>query len=131
MTIILLLSLFVMSTVFASGSRSGGSGGFSSGSSSRSARTAEDITYDYGKSIFTGRNIRYGRIKYCVPKDANNLSKVKKSTLKPFVGGLAEDFTNSLYNCDNPGQRIDTVMRKADLSALVFYLNKRYKLRLN
>ncbi len=129
--LVLLLSFCIISSAFASGTRSPGSGGYTSGNSSRPTRSAEDITYEYGKSIFTGRSVRYGRIKFCVPDASNKLSKVKKSTLKLFAGVSVKEFSNNLYDCNSPNQKIMTVLKKADLTALVFYLNKRYKLRLN
>ena len=124
----IVIASVVVNSVLASGSRSTESSGvFSSGS----ARSAEDITYEHGKSLFKGRDRRYGKVKYCVPTDNNELKKVKGSSLKPYKNGASEALANDLFNCDNPNQRIAQVFTTTDMTALVYYLNKRHKLSLN
>jgi len=93
------------------------------------ASSLADVTYEHGKSLFKGRDNRYGKIKYCVASGAEQ-KKLKKSSLKPYAGGSAQVLMDSLYNCDVPDQKIQTVFTKTDMTALVFYLNRRHKLKL-
>ena len=124
----LLAMLLTISASLASGSR--GSTSFPSTRSVTAPRSVEDITYEHGKNLFKGRDRRYGKIKYCVA-DGTDRKKVKKRSLKPYAGGSSKVLAENLYNCDNPNQKIQSVMNTTDMTALVYYLNKRHKLALN
>jgi len=92
----------------------------------------DDHEYQHGKSIFNGRNLRYGRIKYCVTSvNGNGIVKLKKKTLKPFANGSKQDLAKNLYDCEQPIKGLEQVMQEADMFALVYYLNKRHNLDLN
>ncbi len=127
----LLFTFMVSDIAIASGS-SGVYGGGSSRSSgsvgSSSSRT--DVTYEHGKSIFKGRNRRYGKLKYCID-NGEELEKVKRGTLKPYKSGSAELLADKLYNCEMPEEKISDILSRNDLISMLYYLNKRYKLKLN
>lgn len=122
-----LLMLLLTNTVMASGT----DGGAPAERTPRigTAKSLAAITYERGKSLFKGRDQRYGKINYCVPV-GDELKKVKKKSLQPFAGGSSKVLAENLYNCDVPDQKIQTVFNNVDMTALVFYLNKRNKLKL-
>lgn len=93
------------------------------------AKSLAAITYEHGKSLFKGRDQRYGKISFCV-QVGDELEKVKKKSLQPFAGGSSTVLADNLYNCDTPDQKIQTVFNNVDMTALVYYLNKRNKLKL-
>lgn len=126
---VLLAMLFSTTLVSASGTEGDLTRERNPRSGTGSAKSLADVTYEHGKSLFKGRDQRYGAINYCVLSD-NELQKVKKKSLKPFVGGSFEVLVDSLYNCDIPDQKIQTVFNKTDITALIFYLNRRNKLKL-
>ena len=106
----------------------GGGGGSSYGSAP--TRTI-DQNYEAGKNIFTGRSDTYGKLKFCVlNQETSEKVAVKSRTLKSFKRTNAADFANSLYHCDNPDQPITATLANADMNLVLYYLNKRYKLKL-
>lgn len=115
----------VASTAFASGA----SGGFR-GSSVPTPRPVDPL-YEQGKAVYSGKVRSYGRIKYCIASPGQDAGgKLQKKTLKAYKRSSANEFALSLYNCDQPDQRIVDVLERSDLNAVVYYLNKRYKLNL-
>lgn len=124
---VLIGAFFISNLVSASGTRD-----FEAGQGTPrkgSAASLADITYEHGKSIFKGRNQRYGKINLCVPA-GDKLKKAKKKSLKPYVGGSIQLLADNLHNCDQPTQKIQTVLNDTDMTALLFYLNRRHKLKL-
>lgn len=107
-----------------------------SGSFGRSQQLPErqrqvDPLYDQGKAVFKGRVRDYGKLKFCVADpQSGELAKLKGKTVKPFREGDVNDFAASLYNCEMPEQQIAGLLTRDDLVAVVYYLNKRYKLKL-
>lgn len=113
--------------VFASGSRDSGS--YSRPSTSSSSRV--NVTYEQGKALFKGRDRRYGKVKYCVTAaNGSGLEKVRKRSLKPYAGRSAKLLVDNLYNCDQPDQKIQNLLGSTNTATVVYYLNKRHKLRL-
>lgn len=93
------------------------------------AKSLAAITYERGKSLFKGRDQRFGKINYCV-QVGDELKKVNKKSIQSFEGASSKKLADNLYNCDVPDQKIQTVFNNVDMTALVFYLNKRNKLKL-
>jgi len=88
-----------------------------------------DTRYEYGKTIYQGRATNIGKIKFCV-NDGEAISPVKTSTLRPFKRTSVRNLTSNLYNCETSQKASETISSK-DLSYIVYYLNKRFRLRLN
>lgn len=90
-----------------------------------------DPLYDQGKAVFKGRIRDYGKLKFClVDPESGELAKLKGRTIKPFKEADINKFATSLYNCEMPEQQIAGLLTRDDLIAVVYYLNKRYKLNL-
>lgn len=125
-----LLVVFLMATVAGSAMASGGV--FGGGRLPSQQPQIVDPLYDHGKAVYTGKVRKYGKLKYCVTEPGNEkLGKLKRKTLKPYKNGDIRVFINNLYNCDQPDQLIATVLVRDDLIAVLHYINKRYRLRLN
>jgi len=88
-----------------------------------------DFSYEHGKALYSGRMPSVGKIKFCVPK-GDKFVKVKRKTLKPYVGGDFESLGYSLVNCDKPDERIVDRMGEQNTGFVLHYLDKRYKLKL-
>ena len=114
----------ISSTAFASG------GGASYGGSYNSKPKAIDTKYEYGKTVYQGRAKKVGKVSFCVA-NGNSVTPVKASSLRPFKKGSVRNLTSSLYDCDNTSQKISDKISSKDLSYVVYYLNKRFRLRLN
>ncbi len=112
-------------SISVSASASGG-GGFSTGGHS-SQRI--DQQYELGKSYYKSRLSDGSRLEYCVKSD-NGLKKLSRRSAKQFKKGSVNDFVNALYNCDNANQKIADVVTDEQGNAILYYLNKRFKLRL-
>ncbi|MEM1092636.1 MAG: hypothetical protein AAGI67_19770 [Pseudomonadota bacterium] len=90
-----------------------------------------DPLYDQGKAVFKGRVRDYGKLMFCVvDPESGELAKLKRKTVKPFRDADATNFAASLYNCEMPEQQIAGLLTRNDLVAVVYYLNKRFKLML-
>lgn len=131
---IFLLSLFILALLFCNSLSASGTQGQGALPNERTTRTGTAkslaaITYERGKSLFKGRDKRYGKINYCVPV-GDELKQVKKKSLQAYAGGSSKVLAANLYNCDSPEQKIQTVFNEVDMTALVYYLNKRNKLKL-
>ncbi len=107
------------------------SGGDYGGGVNRSAQQSQvDHAYESGKAFFTGRHSNYRKIKYCFVADDGSATKVKSKNIKQFKKQPANDLVSALHRCDEPTQNISQVLKKNELIATVYYLNKRYKLKL-
>ena len=127
---IFLFTLFISSAMFSSlalASGGGGGGGFSRGSYNPPRVT--DQNYELGKSIYLGRNKNIPKVKYCVDNGTEKV-KVKGSTLKPFKKKSQKELASKLYDCNDPETLIFTKIGSNNLAYAMYYLNKRYKLRL-
>lgn len=103
-----------------------GGGGISS-----SPKRVVDQAYEAGKSIYTGRNEVYGKLKFCINDTASaEKAKVTRKTLKAYKGTNIQEFAANLYNCDAPEQQIYKQLDSEDMNLVLYYLNKRYKLKL-
>lgn len=110
------------------------SGAFASGGSYNYGYDAPkpkpvDTRYEYGKTIYQGRAKNIGKINFCID-NGEAVSPVKAKTLRPFKRGSVRNLTSNLYNCDT-SQKISETINSKDLSYVVYYLNKRFRLRLN
>jgi len=115
---------FFTSAAFASG---GGGGGSSYNAPAR----VIDQNYEAGKNIYNGRSDAYGKLKFCVV-DATTSEKVaiKRATVKPYKGKTVLGFAENLYDCNNPEEQMIQQLDPNDMNLVLYYLNKRYKLKL-
>jgi len=103
---------------------SGGGGSFGSTSSAR-----VDKQYELGRSFYKSRQANGNQLKYCV-QSGNELKKLSRRSVKQFKNGSASAFVDSLYSCNDPDLKIADLVPAGQGDAILYYLNKRYKLRL-
>lgn len=88
-----------------------------------------DEIYEFGKAAYKGRIEGTEKIKYCV-KHKDKLKKVKRSTVKQFRNGPTLNFARALLDCKQPDRLALTTMEREHVPAVLYYLNKRYRLEL-
>lgn len=102
------------------------SGGGSFGSPGQSK---VDKQYELGRSYYKSRQANGKQLKYCV-RTGDELKKLSRRSVKQFKKGSVTDFVDSLFSCDDPGSKIADLVPENQGDAILYYLNKRYKLRL-
>lgn len=118
---IVFTSIVINPTAFASSG-----GGFNQSSFSQQKI---DQQYELGKSYYKSRQADGSRLEYCI-KNGDKLKKISRKAVKPFKKGPASGFINSLYSCTDPSVKIADVIADNQGDAILYYLNKRFKLRL-
>ena len=112
--------------VFSGSSFASGGGGFDqSGFSSRSV----DQQYELGKSYYRGAQVNGQQLEFCVKK-GDSLSKLSRRSVRPYKNGSVTAFVDSLFDCNNPSAKIADLVPEDQGDAVLYYLNKRFKLRL-
>jgi len=106
-------------------SASGGGGFDQSGFSQKRI----DQLYESGKSFYKSAQADGTRLEYCV-KINDSLKKLSRRSVKRFKKGPASDFVDSLYSCSDPNLKIAEAVPEGQGEAILYYLNKRFKLRL-
>lgn len=117
------LICFVLGSSIASASGGGGI------KSSTSTQPKVDRLYEEGKSYYKAKLVDGTRLEYCI-KDNSGLTKLSRKSVKPFKRGSSTDFVNSLYSCADPGLKIADAISADQGDAILYYLNKRFKLKL-
>lgn len=123
LTVISLVAASMLLTV--NSSFASGGGGFGGNSTYK-----VDKQYELGKSIYKSRLPDGSKLTYCVETE-KGLKKISRRAVKSFKKGPASAFVNSLYNCKQPSQKIVDLISGDQGRSVLYYLNKRYKLRLN
>lgn len=101
----------------------------SGGGSSAYTPAPVDQTYEAGKAIFKGRTQQHS---FCLfDNNTKEFTKIKRKTIKAFKKRSADALTNHLYACESPNPRANTILNKNDLGFLIYYLNKRFSLKLS
>ena len=126
--LIFLVVCFVSSAVFASGGDSNEDTGDGTGGGG-SFGDAVDRTYESGKSIYTGRKKTAPKLSYCVRVD-DAVIPVKRKSLKPFKGTSFTELSKHLFRCDEPTKSIISELERTDFIHVIYYLDKRYRLKL-
>jgi len=126
-----ILIIFIISSLsvatFASSSGSyGGSSNSSRGGDYN--RKPIDQNYELGKAVYLGRATGK-KLQYCIDNGSQKV-KLKSKTAKAFKNKNANNFANALYDCNKPSNQIASTLNRRDLTAVVYYLNKRYRLKL-
>ncbi len=124
--------IFQSSFSFASGG--GGGGGFRGGGGSfgggiQSRQRQVDQTYEAGKAIYKGRAKGEPSLEYCIAVDGEKIPLERKS-IKAYKQATYNDFAKGLYRCDQPETLIAESLTRDSLLYVVYYLNKRHKLKL-
>ena len=125
-----LLVMFLQSSLsFASGGYSGGGGSFNNRSVTPAPARQIDQTYETGKAIFTGRAKGEPSLEYCIAVEGEKVP-VKRKSIRSYKKSTYNDFANGLYRCDEPDTLIADSLTRDSLLYVVYYLNKRHKLKL-
>lgn len=106
-------------------SASGGGGFDQSGFSKQRI----DQLYETGKAHYKSRQADGSRLEYCI-KTESSLKKLSRRSVKPFKRGSAAAFIGSLYSCADANLKIADAVPDDQGDAILYYLNKRFKLRL-
>lgn len=100
-----------------------------SGSEARSGETF-DAVYEEGKALLKGRVSGIDKVTYCVAT-ADGAIKLKSRSIKLHRGSTSAALAASLVNCDAPDQGIADHLDPPSVRAVLHYLNKRYRLKLD
>lgn len=104
----------------ASGTEIGGFG--------NSAGIGFDLIYEQGRAITAGRVAVYAGVKFCV-ESGQGWQPLNPRSLRRFT--TRNELLSSLYDCAPRGmRRLMDVMMPADLEAVVHFLDRRHRLRL-
>jgi len=114
-------SITLSTTVSASGGGGFNQGGFSS--------QRIDQQYELGKSYYKSAQADGTRLEYCVQTDSG-LKKLTRGSVKRFKRGTVSNFVDNLFDCADPSVKIADAVPEDQGSAILYYLNKRFKLRL-
>ncbi len=117
----------VMATIVMSQAAFASSGG--AYRQNQSSQNKVDKEYELGKSYYRAAQADGTRLEYCV-KDGDSLKKLSRRSVKPFKSGLVSNFSDSLYNCADASVKIFDIVADEQSNAILYYLNKRFKLRL-
>ena len=132
--IVLSTALTFSSAALASGGGGGGGGGGFGGGGGGfggpAPRPVVDPTYEAGKAIYRGRASNAPKLEYCVKGEAEEMLPLKGKSVKSFKRATYNEFANALYNCEAPEKRIAQELEREDFLYVLYYLNKRHKLRL-
>ncbi len=123
-----LFSLCLMSSLaMASGSAGPDVGRAFGGSYDRT-----DPVYEQGKAVFKGRIKEYGKVKYCLTSaDAETgVVKIKRKSMKRYKQQSVQVLLKDLRFCEQESGELLQILSREHLQYLVYYLNKRYRLKL-
>jgi len=125
---ILVSCLSISTFAFSSSGSYGGSSRGGDYGDSRQYRKPIDQNYELGKAVYKGTGNR-AKLQYCIDNGSDKV-KLKSKSAKSFKRKSVNDFAAALYHCDKPDTRIASSLNRQDLAAVVYYLNKRYRLKL-
>ena len=93
-------------------------------------RNKTDPAYEIGKSIFKGRRENAPKLNYCI-SDEQNVVELKRKTIKRFKKSTYVDLEKNLYNCDKPDELVSQSLSEYQLTHVLYYLDKRFRLKLS
>jgi len=117
----------VGSAAFASGSDDNEDTG--DGTSGGSFGEQVDRTYESGKAIYTGRKKTAPKLSYCL-RVGEEMLPVKRKSLKQFKKTSFTQLSKHLFSCDAPEKSIISQLERTDFIHVIYYLDKRYRLKL-
>jgi len=87
-----------------------------------------DQAYESGKAVYTGRKKGVPKLSYCL-KDGDQMVELKRKSIKQYKGNSYSGLAAGLYNCET-STAIKPELARADFIHVLYYLDKRYKLKL-
>ena len=123
----------LMAALFSTAILASGSGGYGGDTRFKNTPRQTDPVYEHGKAIFKGRSANYKKVKFCLKDDekAEGFKKIKSRNIKPFKETSYEEISQHIVICDNPEQLARQLLSREDILALIYYLDKRYRLKLS
>lgn len=92
-------------------------------------QTRVDQLYEKGKGYFHSSDVDGARLKYCV-RDGEQTARVSRKSLKPYQKTSPTMLSDHLVNCDQPENLIADLLDQEKMTAVLYYLDKRYRLQL-
>ena len=87
-----------------------------------------DTAYETGKAVYNGRKSNVPKLSYCL-KSGEEMVEVKRKTIKQFKGSSYSGLAAGLYNCET-SLAVKKDLERQDFIHVLYYLDKRYKLKL-
>ena len=123
-------SLLITLPLFCYASGTTGDSGSYGQSDSKPTRQIDQV-YERGKAIYTGRSKQYRKYKFCIiDKTSQKPVKITSKRLKPFKKTTYQQVANEIVKCDEADKAITSIVHIDDLALIVYYLDKRYRLKL-
>jgi len=96
---------------------------------------AIDSVYALGKSIYMGDGQRVRGLTVCLSvyekdDDGPRAVRISRDVLKPFKGRPVIALATRLVDCEAPSSQVALLLDRVEFRALVYFLNKRFRLRL-
>lgn len=91
-----------------------------------------DPVYEEGKAVFKGRIKEYGKVKYCLASAESETGavKIKRKSMKRYKKQSVQVLLKDLRFCEQDSGNLLQVLSREHLQYLIYYLNKRYRLKL-
>lgn len=94
-----------------------------------------DPTYVLGKSIYMGKGNKVRGLRVCLSvydeeDDSLKAVRLSRKVLKPFRGRPIIELTVRLIDCKAPKSQVALILDRTEFRALVHFMNKRFRLRL-
>lgn len=121
-----LMGFVLLAAIPSAALASGFGGGFDQ---NNGGQTRIDHLYETGKSVYYAQNASGGPVSYCID-NGGQTELVSLRALKPFRGTNADQLSARLVRCDVVTGSAAEHLDPGELDAVVYYLNKRYKLAL-
>ncbi len=121
LTFITIFAVLLSPLAMASGGGGFGQGGYS--------QKKVDQQYELGRSYYKSKQADGSTLTYCL-RNGDSLSKLSRKSVRPFKKGPVSAFVDSLYSCSNPDLKISQLVNDDQGEAILYYLNKRFKLKL-
>ena len=93
-------------------------------------RKPVDKYFELGESHYKSPLADGSRLEYCVPTAESGLKKISRRSVRSFRNGPKSRFVNKLLHCSDPSVKIVEIVPAEETDAILYYLNKRFKLRL-
>ena len=93
-------------------------------------RKPVDKYFELGESYYKSPLADGSRLEYCVLTAETGLKKISRRSVRSFRNGPKSRFVNKLLHCSDPSVKIVEIVPAEETDAILYYLNKRFKLRL-
>ena len=89
-----------------------------------------DKYFELGKSYYNSPLADGSRLEYCVLTANIGLKKISRRSVSSFRNGPKSRFVNKLLHCSEPSIKIVEIVPEEKTDAILYYLNKRFNIRL-